>query len=328
RPVRTDRPEGRLLGRRLGHRAARAGAGGEAGPRVLAALPPLRRPDHVPVGAGQRGGAAGGARRHRAAVGGRDAGVEPHRVALRQARVQRRHRPSRRGRVAVVRRAGPVHRFRGGDRGGQLVRPEAAAGVPEVPAVSGGPAAGEGPARERLAERWSAWQASLPPAEQPPAGTETLSRIPLRPVYTPLDAPEAGDPDGYLARIGLPGEPPYTRGIHPLMYRGGPWVMGMYSGHASPQETNRRIRSLLASGQRGFSVALDLPTQNGLDSDHPLAAGEVGRVGVPLDSLVDMCELLDGIDLRQVRQIRTTANAIGPIAVAMFVAAAEAHGYR
>lgn len=194
--------------------------------------------------------------------------------------------------------------------------------------MSGGPAAGEGPARERLAERWSAWQASLPPAEQPPAGTETLSRIPLRPVYTPLDAPEAGDPDGYLARIGLPGEPPYTRGIHPLMYRGGPWVMGMYSGHASPQETNRRIRSLLASGQRGFSVALDLPTQNGLDSDHPLAAGEVGRVGVPLDSLVDMCELLDGIDLRQVRQIRTTANAIGPIAVAMFVAAAEAHGYR
>ena len=92
-------------------------------------------------------------------------------------------------------------------------------------------------------------------------------------------------------------------------------------------ETNRRIRSLLAGGQRGFSVALDLPTQNGLDSDHPLSAGEVGKVGVPIDTLRDMEDLLDGIPLDQVSQIRTTANAIGPIAVALFVAGAEAGGY-
>ncbi len=89
--------------------------------------------------------------------------------------------------------------------------------------------------------------------------------------------------------------------------------MGMYSGRASPSVTNRRIRDLLANGQRGFSVALDLPTQNGLDSDHPLAEGEVGKVGVPIDTIDDMVELLEGIQLDTVSQIRTTANAIGPL---------------
>ena len=103
--------------------------------------------------------------------------------------------------------------------------------------------------------------------------------------------------------------------------------MGQYSGVASAAETNKRIRSLLEQGQRGFSVALDLPTQNGLDSDHPLAQGEVGRVGVPIDTLADMETMLERISLDQVAQIRTTANAIGPIAVALFVAAAESLGY-
>ncbi|GIF56599.1 methylmalonyl-CoA mutase [Asanoa iriomotensis] len=154
----------------------------------------------------------------------------------------------------------------------------------------------------------------------------TVSGMPVAPLYTPLDI--ADGPEDHLTERGLPGEFPFTRGIRPGMYREGLWVMGQYSGRASPAETNRRIRSLLASGQRGFSVALDLPTQNGLDSDHPLAAGEVGKVGVPIDTLADMEDLLDGIALDQVSQIRTTANAIGPIAVALFVAGAEANGYR
>jgi methylmalonyl-CoA mutase N-terminal domain/subunit len=172
-------------------------------------------------------------------------------------------------------------------------------------------------------ERWASQHAErLAPGE---AGGETLSGIDVRALYTPLDLPSSSK--SYMERIGLPGEPPYTRGVVPGGYRERPWVMGQYSGVASASETNRRIRSLLAQGQRGFSVALDLPTQNGLDSDHPLARGEVGRVGVPIDTLADMEAMLEGIPLDTVAQIRTTANAIGPIAVALFIAAAESHGY-
>jgi methylmalonyl-CoA mutase N-terminal domain/subunit len=128
------------------------------------------------------------------------------------------------------------------------------------------------------------------------------------------------------ASIGRPGTFPYTRGIDQTLYRDKPWVMGQYSGHSSARETNERIKRLLASGQRGFSIALDLPTQVGLDSDDPRALGEVGRVGVPIDTLADMLELLEGIPFDQVEQIRTTANAIGPIAVALFIAVAEQNG--
>jgi methylmalonyl-CoA mutase N-terminal domain/subunit len=123
-----------------------------------------------------------------------------------------------------------------------------------------------------------------------------------------------------------PGQYPFTRGIEPSLYGDGSWVMGQYSGYSSPRETNARIKRLVSAGQRGFSVALDLPTQLGLDSDDPRARGEVGRVGVPIDSLADMDELLAGIPLEQIAQIRTTANAIGPIAVALFIAAAEGRG--
>ncbi len=157
----------------------------------------------------------------------------------------------------------------------------------------------------------------------------THSGLPVQPVYTPLDLGTPGPEEltRYDHTLGLPGQPPFTRGIRPGMYREGHWVMGMYSGQGSPTETNQRIRSLLSAGQTGFSVALDLPTQLGLDSDHPLAHGEVGRVGVPIDSLADMVELLDGVALDKVAQIRTTANSIGPLAVALFVAGAEVHGY-
>lgn len=161
------------------------------------------------------------------------------------------------------------------------------------------------------------------------SGAQFTSRsgLPIPPVFTPLDVSQVDD-GTYLDRIGLPGSFPFTRGITPTMYRGGPWVMGMYSGRASPKATNQRIKDLLATGSKGFSVALDLPTQNGLDSDHPLAEGEVGKVGVPIDTIHDMVDLLEGIPLDKVSQIRTTANAIGPLAVALFVAAAERNGFR
>jgi methylmalonyl-CoA mutase, N-terminal domain len=161
------------------------------------------------------------------------------------------------------------------------------------------------------------------------SGATTHSGLPIQPVYTPLDLgqPSEEELSRYDTKLGLPGQPPFTRGIRPGMYREGNWVMGMYSGQGSPTETNQRIRSLLAAGQTGFSLALDLPTQLGLDSDHPLAHGEVGRVGVPIDSLADMVELLNGVSLDKVSQIRTTANSIGPLAVALFVAGAEVHGY-
>ena len=180
--------------------------------------------------------------------------------------------------------------------------------------------------RKRLADWEAAHREGLAPGE---AGGRTASGLELRPVYTSLDVDAEGKSPGARNRdpLGLPGEEPYTRGARPAMYREQLWVMGMYSGRASAQETNRRIRSLIEGGQKGFSVALDLPTQNGLDSDHPLARGEVGKVGVPIDSLRDMEDLLEGIPLDQVRQIRSTANAIGPIAVALFIAGAESHGY-
>jgi methylmalonyl-CoA mutase N-terminal domain/subunit len=189
-----------------------------------------------------------------------------------------------------------------------------------------GDAAPSGAPSTALADAVAAWTAAhaerLAPIENDAA---TLSGLPVAPLYTPLGGSAAETT--YLSTVGLPGEAPFTRGIEPGMYREHLWVMGQYSGVATPHETNLRIKSLLAQGQRGFSVALDLPTQNGLDSDHRLARGEVGRVGVPIDSLQDMEDLLDGIPLNEVAQIRTTANAIGPIAVALFVAAAENKGY-
>lgn len=150
--------------------------------------------------------------------------------------------------------------------------------------------------------------------------SETPSGIPVDASYGPRDS-ESSNPEP-------PGEFPFGRGIRADGYRSGLWVMGQYSGLATPRETNARMRSLLASGQRGFSIALDLPTQNGIDADDPLAEGEVGKVGVPISSLSDMEELLVGIPMDQLSQIRTTANSIGPIAVALFVAAAKSHGFR
>jgi len=120
-----------------------------------------------------------------------------------------------------------------------------------------------------------------------------------------------------------PGEFPYTRGISAEPQ---PWIMGQYAGYGTPAATNQRFRRLLDAGVTGFSVALDLPTQLGLDSDHPLAAGEVGKVGVAVDSLADIEILMDGIPLDGISQVRTTANGIGYVWAALFVALAERRG--
>ncbi|MDF2629325.1 MAG: methylmalonyl-CoA mutase, N-terminal domain [Symbiobacteriaceae bacterium] len=173
-------------------------------------------------------------------------------------------------------------------------------------------------------DRLAAWERDLlgpALARQPErkAHFETPSGIPLDRLYVPTD-------DDPLAQTGFPGEFPFTRGPYPAMYRQSPWIFGLYSGFGSAEETNQRFRHLLAQGQTGFSVALDLPTQVGYDPDHPLAEGEVGRVGVSLSSLADMERLFAGIPFDQVRQIRTTANAIGPIFAAMVICMARRQG--
>ncbi|HXH05789.1 MAG TPA: methylmalonyl-CoA mutase family protein [Vicinamibacterales bacterium] len=138
---------------------------------------------------------------------------------------------------------------------------------------------------------------------------------------TPDDL-EGHDP---LSDLGFPGEFPYTRGIQPTMYRGRLWTMRQYAGYGTAAESNRRYRYLLSQGVTGLSVAFDLPTQIGYDSDHPLAAGEVGRVGVAIDSIDDMVELLDGIPLDRV-SISMTINATAIILLALCVAAARRQG--
>src|SRR5688500_5212462 len=125
--------------------------------------------------------------------------------------------------------------------------------------------------------------------------------------------------------IGRPGQFPYTRGIQPDMYRGRPWTMRQYAGFADAAESNRRYRYLLAQGVSGLSVAFDLPTQIGYDSDHPLAAGEVGKVGVAIDSIEDMAALFDGIPLDRV-STSMTINATAIILLALYVAVARRQG--
>lgn len=152
----------------------------------------------------------------------------------------------------------------------------------------------------------------------------TDSGLPLEAVYTPASLEEQGF--DFEQDLGYPGFYPFTRGVSPAMYRRDFWIMGQYSGFGSAEEANERYRMLLAQGQTGFSIALDLPTQMGYDADHPLVQGEVGKVGVHLGSLADVERLFEGIDLEKVRQIRTTANAIGPIFLAFCVATFEKQG--
>jgi methylmalonyl-CoA mutase N-terminal domain/subunit len=125
--------------------------------------------------------------------------------------------------------------------------------------------------------------------------------------------------------LGKPGEFPFTRGIYPEMYRARPWTMRQYAGFGTPEESNRRYRYLLSQGITGLSVAFDLPTQMGLDSDHPLAAGEVGRTGVAICSLADMERLLDGIELQKITT-SMTINSTASILLAFYVLVARKQG--
>lgn len=150
---------------------------------------------------------------------------------------------------------------------------------------------------------------------------KTTSDIVLKRLYTPLD----GEGSDYLEEVGFPGEYPFTRGVQPTMYRGKHWTMRQYAGFATAEETNQRYHYLLKHGQTGLSVAFDLPTQIGYDSDHPLCIGEVGKCGVAIDSLADMEILFDGIPLDKV-STSMTINATAAMLLAMYIAVAEKQG--
>ncbi len=147
------------------------------------------------------------------------------------------------------------------------------------------------------------------------------SGIPVKRLYTPLDGADAS----YLSEVGLPGEYPFTRGVQPTMFRGRYWTMRQYAGFASAEESNRRYRFLLDQGQTGLSVAFDLPTQIGYDSDNEMAIGEVGKVGVAIDSLEDMETLFNKIPLDKV-STSMTINAPAAVLLAMYIAVAEKQG--
>jgi len=146
-----------------------------------------------------------------------------------------------------------------------------------------------------------------------------------RPPDSPFDRPD--DISGWdsIQELGLPGQYPYTRGVYPGQYRSRLWTMRQYAGFGSARESNQRYRYLLSKGTTGLSVAFDLPTQIGIDSDHPLAQGEVGRVGVAIDSLEDMEVLFEGIPLERV-STSMTINATAPILLALYFATAERQG--
>src|SRR5215212_592762 len=177
--------------------------------------------------------------------------------------------------------------------------------------------------RDRGRERWreTTRRKAVDAAAERRESFETSSGIEVGDLYTPSDL-EGLDEDRDLGR---PGEPPFTRGVQATMYRSRFWTMRQYAGFATAEETNERFRYLLDQGQTGLSVAFDLPTQMGYDSDAPEAEGEVGRVGVPISSLADMEILVDGLPLGNV-STSMTINATAPILLALYVAAAEKQG--
>jgi methylmalonyl-CoA mutase N-terminal domain/subunit len=178
---------------------------------------------------------------------------------------------------------------------------------------------------DRFKDALEQWQAKIEKGlvknpERKPSFVNT-SEIPIKRLYTPLDANEVDD----LSEIGFPGEYPFTRGVQPTMYRGRYWTMRQYAGFATAEESNTRYKFLLEQGQTGLSVAFDLPTQIGYDSDHELAIGEVGKVGVAIDSLGDMETLFNGIPLNKV-STSMTINAPAAILLAMYMAVGEKQG--
>jgi methylmalonyl-CoA mutase, N-terminal domain len=149
----------------------------------------------------------------------------------------------------------------------------------------------------------------------------TQSFTPVKPIYSPIDS----DNENYNEQLGFPGQYPFTRGVQPTMYRGRLWTMRQYAGFGTAKESNERYRFLLGQGQMGLSVAFDLPTQIGYDSDDPMSLGEVGKVGVAIDTLADMEILFDKIPLDKV-STSMTINAPASILLAMYIAVAEKQG--
>jgi methylmalonyl-CoA mutase N-terminal domain/subunit len=168
-------------------------------------------------------------------------------------------------------------------------------------------------------ERWAEELGKSPTREQPPT---TVSGRPIEPLYTPNDLVRA---DGTI-HDEYPGQYPFTRGVHASMYRGRLWTMRQFAGFGTPRQTNERFRFLLEKGQTGLSTAFDLPTLMGLDSDDPRAVGEVGRLGVAMDTLDDMLALFDGIDLETI-SVSMTINAPAVVIMAFYVAAAQERGF-
>src|SRR4051812_8730924 len=173
--------------------------------------------------------------------------------------------------------------------------------------------------RERTdAERWERDSYARTPERDVPF--ETMSGVPVKPLYTEADLPEDAD-----AAIGLPGEPPFTRGVYPSMYRGRLWTMRQFAGFGTAEETNERFRYLLDHGQTGLSTAFDMPTLMGYDSDHARSLGEVGREGVAVDSLADAETLFAGIPLGEV-STSMTINGPAAMLLAFYVCVAEQQG--
>lgn len=180
-------------------------------------------------------------------------------------------------------------------------------------------------ALEELKEASKRWEESIAPvlAKRPERKKQFIntSGVPLERVYLPF---HLGELD-YKRELGFPGEYPFTRGVQPTMYRGQFWTMRQYAGFGTAEESNKRYRYLLEQGQTGLSVAFDLPTQIGYDSDHPAAWGEVGKVGVAIDSIHDMRILFEGIPLDRV-STSMTINAPAAILLAMYLAVAQEQG--
>jgi methylmalonyl-CoA mutase N-terminal domain/subunit len=172
-------------------------------------------------------------------------------------------------------------------------------------------------------QRWEEQTLKPALAKSPERQVEftTLSGVPINRLYTPADLFDFD----YAHDLGDPGEYPFTRGIHPTMYRGKIWTMRQFSGFGSPEDTNQRLHYLLEQGQTGLSIAFDLPTLMGYDSDHPLAEGEVGRCGVSVSSLADMEALLAGLPLQQITT-SMTINSPAAIIWAMYLVVAEKSG--
>jgi methylmalonyl-CoA mutase N-terminal domain/subunit len=177
-----------------------------------------------------------------------------------------------------------------------------------------------------IKEKYTAWEKQVLPrslnrySERMESFT-TLSNINVKRLYTPIDLPDYN----YMDKLGFPSQYPFTRGIHATMYRGRIWTMRMFSGYGSPEDTNKRLKFLISHGETGLSLAFDYPTLVGLDSDHPMARGEVGICGVAVDSLWDMEIIFDGIDMGEITT-NMTINPPAPILLSMYISVADKQG--